>query len=160
MTQVIVQPAGNAGGREHYEDTVAKPVELTRITPQLDEATRRHVLTRFGEKAVAVWGVTSGGRGTNAAKWQKIQEGDIALFLQKGRAVARGTVALKVRSAKLAKSLWGVDEDGETWEKQGRRGGLLQFAEAVTEYRGADGELVVTARSVGVRTGQTVKEQS
>ncbi len=48
---------------------------------------------------------------------------------------------------------------GKTWEKQGRRGGLLQFAEAVTEYRDADGELVVTARSVGVRTAQTVKEQ-
>jgi hypothetical protein len=116
VTQVIVQPAGNAGGREHYEDTVANPVEMARITPQLDETTRRDIETRFGDKSVAVWGVTSGGNGTNAAKWQKIQEGDIALFLQKGRAVAKGTVALKLRSAKLAKSLWGLDEDGETWE--------------------------------------------
>jgi hypothetical protein len=45
---------------------------------------------------------------------------------------------------------------GETWEKQGRRGGLLKFAESVTEYRTESGELVVTARSVGVRTEQTV----
>jgi hypothetical protein len=45
---------------------------------------------------------------------------------------------------------------GETWEKQGRRGGLLRFAESVTEYRTESGELVVTARSVGVRTEQTV----
>ncbi|MEP6872695.1 MAG: hypothetical protein ABI939_12720, partial [Anaerolineaceae bacterium] len=52
----------------------------------------------------------------NANKWQKIQEGDVALFLQKGRAVARGTVVMKLRSEKLAKSLWGVDEDGSTWE--------------------------------------------
>lgn len=116
MTQVIVQPAGNAGGREHYEDTIATPVELSRITPHLDEATRQDVAARFGARPVAVWGVTTGGNGTNAAKWQKIQEGDIALFLQKGRAVARGTVALKLRNAKLAKSLWGVDENGDTWE--------------------------------------------
>jgi hypothetical protein len=47
---------------------------------------------------------------------------------------------------------------GERWEKQGRRGGLLQFQEGITEYRDAEGALVVTARSVGVRTGQTVKE--
>jgi hypothetical protein len=47
---------------------------------------------------------------------------------------------------------------GATWEKQGRRGGLLSFGESITEYRGDDGELVVTARMVGVRTGQTVKE--
>ena len=115
MTQVIVQPAGNAGGRDHYEDTIDKPVELKRIVPYLDEATRSRFVAR-GDKAVAVWGVTTGGNGTNAAKWQKIQEGDIALFLQKSRAVAKGTVVLKLRNAALAKSLWGVDKDGETWE--------------------------------------------
>lgn len=47
---------------------------------------------------------------------------------------------------------------GRTWEKQGRRGGLLHFGESITEYRAADGELVVTARSVGVRTDQTVRD--
>ena len=46
--------------------------------------------------------------------------------------------------------------EGETWEKQGRRGGLLRFFETITEYRSEDGELVVSARSIGVRTDQTV----
>lgn len=46
--------------------------------------------------------------------------------------------------------------EGKAWEKQGRRGGLLQFRESITEYRGDDGELVVVARSVGVRTDRTV----
>jgi acyl dehydratase len=46
--------------------------------------------------------------------------------------------------------------DGASWEKQGRRGGLLQFRESITEYRGEDGELVVVARAVGVRTAKTV----
>lgn len=41
---------------------------------------------------------------------------------------------------------------GRRWEKEGRRGGKLHFGEAVTEYRNQKGELVVTARSVGVRT--------
>ncbi len=41
---------------------------------------------------------------------------------------------------------------GERWEKQGRRGGTLVFNEIITEYRDASGELVVTARTVGVRT--------
>ena len=39
---------------------------------------------------------------------------------------------------------------GETWEKTGRRGGRLRFVETITEYRDEDGELVVTARGVGV----------
>ena len=41
---------------------------------------------------------------------------------------------------------------GKTWEKQGRRGGKLVFNEAVTEYRDQKDELVITARSIGVRT--------
>jgi len=49
---------------------------------------------------------------------------------------------------------------GETWEKQGRRGGLLHFQETIVEYRGEDGELAVTARGVGVRTEQTVRDQT
>ena len=41
---------------------------------------------------------------------------------------------------------------GKTWEKEGRRAGKLVFSETITEYRDQNGELVVTARSVGVRT--------
>ena len=47
---------------------------------------------------------------------------------------------------------------GKTWEKQGRRGGKLHFMESVTEYRDQNGELVVTARSVGVRTERPTTE--
>jgi acyl dehydratase len=47
---------------------------------------------------------------------------------------------------------------GRTWERQGRRGGTLHFGEVVTEYRDQNGELVVTATSVGVRT-ERVPEQ-
>ncbi|HVS62340.1 MAG TPA: MaoC family dehydratase N-terminal domain-containing protein [Thermoanaerobaculia bacterium] len=49
--------------------------------------------------------------------------------------------------------------DGESWEKQGRRGGKLLFSERITEYRDQDGELVVTARSVGVRTERVVEQE-
>jgi acyl dehydratase len=48
--------------------------------------------------------------------------------------------------------------DGERWEKQGRSGKLV-FSESITEYRDQDGELVVTARSVGVRTERPVVKE-
>jgi len=47
---------------------------------------------------------------------------------------------------------------GKRWEKQGRRAGTLVFAETITEYRDQDGELVVTARGVGVRTERAVQQ--
>ncbi len=45
---------------------------------------------------------------------------------------------------------------GKRWEKQGKRSGKLLFAETVTEYRDQNDELVITARSVGVRTERPV----
>jgi hypothetical protein len=47
---------------------------------------------------------------------------------------------------------------GKSWSKEGRRGGTLQFSESIIEYRDAKGELVVTARGVGVRTGKVVEQ--
>jgi hypothetical protein len=48
---------------------------------------------------------------------------------------------------------------GKTWEKQGRRAGKLVFNEMITEYRDEQGELVVTARTVGVRTEKVVEQE-
>jgi acyl dehydratase len=47
---------------------------------------------------------------------------------------------------------------GKTWEKEGKRSGKLVFSESVTEYRDQNGELVVTARGVGVRTERPVEQ--
>lgn len=47
---------------------------------------------------------------------------------------------------------------GNSWEKEGRRGGTMSFSEVITEYRNQQGELVVTATSVGVTTGKAVAQ--
>jgi hypothetical protein len=46
---------------------------------------------------------------------------------------------------------WQV-RDGGTWTKQSRTGKTLEFREFTTEFRDANGGLVVTARSVRVHT--------
>lgn len=47
---------------------------------------------------------------------------------------------------------------GNSWEKEGRRGGTMSFSETITEFRDSKGELVVTATSVGVTTGKAVSQ--
>jgi len=56
------------------------------------------------------------------------------------------------RQLKVGDVLTADVKPGKNWEKEGRRGGKLMFNETVIEYRDQDGELVVTATSVGVRT--------
>jgi hypothetical protein len=56
------------------------------------------------------------------------------------------------RQLKPGDILSALSKQGKNWEKQGRRGGNLKFSESITEYRDQNGELVVTALSVGVIT--------
>lgn len=56
------------------------------------------------------------------------------------------------RPVRAGDVLRGEARDGDRWQKQGRRGGVLLFSESITDYRDQDGELVVTVRSVGVQT--------
>jgi hypothetical protein len=61
------------------------------------------------------------------------------------------------RPLRVGDVLTATTRAGETWEKQGRRAGKLIFTESITEFRDANGELVVTARGVGVRTERPVE---
>jgi len=47
---------------------------------------------------------------------------------------------------------------GEKWEKEAKRAGTLKFSETITEYRDQNGELVVTARGVGVVTEKVIEQ--
>ena len=46
--------------------------------------------------------------------------------------------------------------DGDTWQKEGRRGGTLTFKESFTEFVDADGDVVVLSRSVAVWPSRVV----
>ncbi|MEZ5227821.1 MAG: MaoC family dehydratase N-terminal domain-containing protein [Acidimicrobiales bacterium] len=53
--------------------------------------------------------------------------------------------------------LTATTKPGKTWEKESKRAGKLVFSESITEYRNQAGELVVTARGVGVQTEKPVE---
>ncbi|MDG2113081.1 MAG: MaoC family dehydratase N-terminal domain-containing protein, partial [Actinomycetota bacterium] len=50
------------------------------------------------------------------------------------------------------------NKQGEQWEKESKRAGILKFSESITEYRDQSGELVVTARGVGVVTEKVIEQ--
>jgi len=47
---------------------------------------------------------------------------------------------------------------GESWEKEGRRGGKLRFSETIQEFTNQDGVLCVRARMIGVQTEKAVEQ--
>lgn len=63
------------------------------------------------------------------------------------------------RHPKPGDILKGIRRQGKTWEKDSARAGKLMFTETIIEYRDQNNELVVTARSVGVRTERPVEQK-
>ena len=64
------------------------------------------------------------------------------------------------RHLKPGDVLTSTTSPGKTWERESARAGKLVFSESVTEYRDQNGELVITARGVGVRTERPVDAKS
>jgi len=60
------------------------------------------------------------------------------------------------RHLKPGDVLTATTKPGKSWEKESKRAGKLMFSESVTEYRDQNGELVITATGVGVRTERPV----
>src|SRR5271165_3699979 len=46
---------------------------------------------------------------------------------------------------------------GKSWTKEGKKGGTMRFSESISEFRDENGELVVTATSVGIVTEKAVQ---
>lgn len=116
MSLVILQPCGNAVARAHYLDTVQNLVTLSDCEPYLAATDFGRLREAHPTGFAAMWGVTPGVRDVNARKWTRIREGDVALFASDGRITGCGVVSTVFRSTELARRLWGIDEDGATWE--------------------------------------------
>lgn len=116
MQNLIIQPASDSNAWQHYKSTVLTPVPLDRMRPYLDASTAEQLASLYSDGNVPVWGFTPGANNSNAAKWNRIKAGDVALFLRKKFAFASGTVTLKLHNPELASELWGHDGKGRTWE--------------------------------------------
>jgi hypothetical protein len=115
MAQIVLQPCGTGLPAKHYEDTVQNPVPISKMIPFLASQEIAELRQKFPHSA-AVWGVTRGETSLGELKWRRMNPGDVALFSRTGRIFSRGIVTMKIHNPRLAQDLWGVHEDGKTWE--------------------------------------------
>ena len=116
MTLVILQPAGNQGGREHYVDTVENLVELSSCSSLVAPQVQRVLETAHPSGFAGMWGVVPGQKDVNIGKWNRINVGDVVLFAADKKIRSSAVVASKFTSERLAKHLWGLNPDGVTWK--------------------------------------------
>lgn len=113
---VILQPAGNKGGREHYVDTIENTVNLEKFQSLIDAKVYSQLIESHPTGFAAIWGVVPGNSSGNFNKWQRISRGDLVLFAADKRVQSYGLVAEKFQSKTFAEALWGLSPENQTWE--------------------------------------------
>ena len=116
MSHIVLQPTANADGRAHYRQTIENLVPRRTWSKHASKEVTEALELRFPDGNIPFWGVTPGTKLANSKKWSRMGAGDIVLFAKSGSYFSRAVVAYTFQSAELARSLWGVDAKGKTWE--------------------------------------------
>lgn len=147
LQRVVLQPAASRDAQRHYMDTVVQSVRLDEHQSQIAVSDYEQLLSIFPGGAAALWGVTPGANGRNAAEYGKASVGDVVLFAANRRIFSGGVIAHLFRSEPLASSLWGHDDAGATRE--------LMYA--LDEVRQLDISYAALAQTVGYSAGFVVQ---
>tara|TARA_Y100000814_G_scaffold73656_1_gene45548 strand:+ start:163 stop:1122 length:960 start_codon:yes stop_codon:yes gene_type:complete len=115
LSKIILQPAGSKSAKQHFIDTIQKPVSIEKLSKYVNK-NDLNLLKDISSNGAYVWGVTSGKNMVNKNKWAKIERGDTALFSGNGIIFASGVVTHKIHNVDLGLDLWGKDTDENTWE--------------------------------------------
>jgi hypothetical protein len=109
---LFVVPASGGGAREHVDATIASPVDPAKLAPAL----RPEHIQRLNNdgQGVFAWGAIPGPG--NLRTWNSMAAGDYVVFYQFQQYTYVARTIEKFQSEELARQLWGVDDNGKTWE--------------------------------------------
>ena len=113
--RILLQPASGKDEQRHFEDTISNGVS-TGLLQNIISAQEFNILESLDEKKIKVWGIVSKFDGNPRNEWVALQPGDIVLFYANKSFYYLAKVCLKTHNARLAKDLWGFDNENRTWE--------------------------------------------
>lgn len=113
---LLYMPPGNAEAMIHYEETILRPVEPSRIYRYVGSNLRRQLDRVFGSRPIAVWG--SRDSGANRSKFDRMKPGDEVLIVEGDTIRLLGKVAAMTINPELSRELWkNIRGDNQTgWD--------------------------------------------
>lgn len=114
MSNLFRITASSAEAYQHYIDTIEKGFTLDSIKHFLSEKQEEALKSIYGNKPIRAWGSTPGAGNTKT--WEKMEVGDPILIYRKGNFEYYAFVTFKLHYPDLARHLWGINPEGDTWE--------------------------------------------
>jgi MoxR-like ATPase len=113
--QIFVFTAGNAEARSHLKDSIDAPVPSNLCEQHLSHELLDELRSGTGDgDNLYAWGAIPGTQ--NTPRWGRLKAGDYVLAVSQSRYIRLARLVGKTQNADLARSLWGQDSAGQTWE--------------------------------------------
>ena len=130
MTGILIFTAGRDDAFEDYQKSVQDGHSFSQLEPHLSDSDMSAISDYYEDGVAHFWGTSVDD------KWQKVQQGDIALIYRDGKYIARAQVVHRAESLSLAEEIWNVE--GNPWDEESPWR-YLTFVTDVTEIHvGAD----------------------
>ncbi len=113
--RILLQPASGKEAMQHFEDTIASGVPLAYLKNELKPKEYQKI-KQLGQRSVKVWGIVPTLSNQPRREWLDLKKNDWVLFYARKSFYFIAQVHLKIHNKKLAKELWGVDNEKRTWE--------------------------------------------
>ncbi len=110
----FVVASGGHDTDKHYYDTIKQKRTVQEAAQYLASEESNKLKSYYHGQPFAVWGAVPGSG--NIRTWEVMEPGDYVLIYRSGRIILVSEVAMKARSAPLARHYWNSDSEGKTWE--------------------------------------------
>lgn len=112
--KILLQPSSGKKAMEHFDDTIENGVPLSVLKERLSQE-EYSMLEQLKKDKIKTWGFVPSKDGARK-EWEKIEKGDWSLFYANRKFFYLSKVYLKIHNKELAKYLWGLDDNRNTWE--------------------------------------------
>lgn len=116
MTKIAFQSAADPDSGANLEKTLLNPVVLSELRSIRGTGVAEELATIYPGDMARVGGVKLGKDGEQKGEWEKLQRGDVVLFMRDGMVFLSGIVTYLVKDPDLARELWGEDDRGHVPE--------------------------------------------
>lgn len=115
MQKIILMPTSVGDAQWHMNTTILNQVSKETIKKYISKEDSSKLDMIYQESTIPVWCLLPGK--SNNKDWEKLNEGDVVIFVPSNDNLVVTSVTYKTRNRALAKALWETDSaTGKTWE--------------------------------------------
>ena len=117
MTQFVLIPLKTTADLQIFRNSVEVQVSIESLKSILYNKLYDHIFTVHPNQRLCLWGFPRGNKSSEANKWNRITDNDVAVFISNGSFAGYSRIGSKFQSESVAQSIWPelIEEDSRQY---------------------------------------------